>query len=189
MAFWGQGMDTSSADPKRKFRFKVEIQELGGGHGVWFAKTVQKPTLNISADTKHKYLGHEFSFPGSVTWDDIEVTLVDPAGDDDSAASLLSIVEGAGYKFPTNKSMLETVSKGKAVSSIKQVNIYQLDGNGDTIEQWSLHNPFINKVAFGDLSYEDDALTEITLGLTYDWAEFNPNTNGQSEFFEPPASS
>tara|TARA_B100001113_G_C20813483_1_gene493531 strand:+ start:61 stop:624 length:564 start_codon:yes stop_codon:yes gene_type:complete len=185
MAFWGQGMDSASRDPKRKFRFKVEIQTLGGGV-VWYAKTIQKPTLNVSADTTHKYLGHTFKFPGSVTWDDIEVTLVDPAEGstgEDAATKLLSIVEGAGYRFPNDTTVLETISKGKSVGSIQKVVIYQLDGNGANIERWDLHNPFVNKVAFGDLSYEDDGLSEVTLGLTFDWATFSEG-DGQSKYFE-----
>jgi hypothetical protein len=195
MAFWGQSMDSGKSDPKRKFRFKVELETLGGGV-VWYAKGIAKPTINISADTAHKFLGHTFKFPGSVTWDDIEMTLVDPAvrgeNAEDAAAKLLNIIDGAGYKFPkalNNTSILKTISKGKAVEALSGVHIYQLDGNGETIEKWSLHNPFINKVSFGDLSYEEDGLSEITLGITFDWAEFRTNNGGTSsgdpEAFHP----
>ena len=187
MAFWGQSMGSGTADPKRKFRFKVEIGGLGGS-SVWYAKTVAKPTVNVSADTEHKYLGHTFKFPGSVSWDDIEVTLVDPADAStggDAAEKLLGILEGAGYNFPRESSNLRTISKGKAASALIKVHIYQLDSEGNPTENWKLHNPFINKIQFGDLSYEDDGLVEVTLGLTFDWAEFN-TVQGKAEFFEPP---
>lgn len=185
MTFWGTNLDSGTRDPKRKFRFKVEIQTLGGGV-VWYAKSIAKPTLNISADTKHKFLGHEFSFPGSVTWDDIEVTLVDPAGEkEDAATKLLSIVQSSGYKFPKDTAILETISKGKATSAISQVVISQIAADGiEVVERWTLHNPFVNKVAFGDLSYEDDGLSEITLGITFDWAEFSKGAGGNSQYFE-----
>ena len=92
MTFWGSNLDSNMRDPKRKFRFTVTIGGLGQESLVWYAKTVTKPTINIGADTAHKYLGHTFKFPGSVTWDDIELTLVDPAGDkDDAAEKLLKI--------------------------------------------------------------------------------------------------
>ena len=187
MAFWGTPMDSNSRDPKRKFRFKVEIQQLGQADGlVWYAKTVQKPTVNISADTAHQFLGHTFKFPGSVTWDDIEITLVDPADtDEDAAKRLLSIIQGAGYAFPETAAMNKTISKGASVESLEKVVIYQLDGLGNTVERWSLHNPFINKVAFGDLSYEDDGLSEVTLGITFDWAEFE-DPQGNRLYFDPP---
>ncbi len=185
MAFWGQGMDSGKSDPKRKFRFKIEIKDLGGGAaGVWYAKTCGKPTINVSADTEHKYLGHTFKFPGSVSWDDIEVTLVDPGGDNDAATSLLRIVELAGYEFPRDTNDLKTISKGKAVEGLQKVHIYQLDGNGAVVERWDLHNPFISKISFGDLDYGDDGLTELGLTLTYDWAELSNVTDGSSLYFE-----
>jgi hypothetical protein len=173
-------------DPKRKFRFTVTIGGLGQESLVWYAKTVTKPTINIGADTAHKYLGHTFKFPGSVTWDDIELTLVDPAGDkDDAAEKLLKIIERAGYNFPRAKEDLETISKGKSVTALGPVVISQLDASGTyTVERWTLHNPFVNKVAFNDLSYEDDGLSEINLGITFDWAEFSKGAAVESKFFE-----
>jgi len=185
MAFWGTDLDSSMRDPKRKFRFKVQIGDLGSGI-VWYAKTVTKPTINIGADTAHKYLGHTFKFPGSVTWDDIEVTLVDPAGDDEDAAEkLLTIIQNAGYYFPRETTDLETISKGKATASLGSIVISQLDASGEyTVERWTLHNPFINKVSFNDLSYEDDALSEVNLGITFDWAEFSKGASTDSKIFE-----
>ena len=191
MTFWGTNLDSGSRDPKRKFRFKVDIQQLGGGNSLWYAKTIAKPTININSDTEHKFLGHTFKFPGSVTWDDIEVTLVDPAGDEEDAAQrLLGIIEASGYRFPRDTGVLETISKGKSVAGIEKVIISQIAADGTTtVERWTLVNPFINKVSFGDLSYDDDDLSEITLGITFDWAEFSKGTSTDSEFFEatPPA--
>jgi hypothetical protein len=194
MAFWGNDLgDKGIRDPKRKFRFKVTITGFAENGTtkdslVWYAKTVTKPTINIGADTAHKYLGHTFKFPGSVTWDDIELTLVDPGGDDDDAAEkLLAIIQGSGYKFPKETTSLETISKAKSTTSLGSVVISQLDATGEyAVERWTLHNPFINKVSFNDLSYEDDGLSEINLGITFDWAEFSKGGPGvdDSKFFE-----
>jgi len=190
MAFWGTNLDSGMRDPKRKFRFKVQIGDLGGGSGiVWYAKTINKPTMNISGDTTHKFMGHTFNFPGSVSWDDIEVTLVDPAeeneGGVDAAVELLKVIENAGYRFPKTAQQLETISKGKSTSALGAVVIHQLDATGqNTIERWTLHNPFITKVSFNDLSYEDDGLSEINLGIKFDWAEFSKGPSTDSKFFE-----
>jgi hypothetical protein len=117
-------------------------------------------------------LGHKFNFPGSVTWDPINLTLVDPA-DPDVAKKTLAMIQNAGYRFPTAPGVLKTISKNTSVDAIKSFTIQQLDAEGTAIETWVLHNPFINKVEFGgDLSYEDEGLSEITLGITYDWAKF-----------------
>lgn len=180
MAFWGQELDANSKEPKRKFRFKVQIGDLGGGI-VWYAKGVGKPTMTIASDTTHKFMGHTFKYPGSVTWEDVDVTLVDPVSED-AATKLLEIVEKAGYVFPTEQYIKETgdtrnrpfhtISKSKATAALSHVYIYQLDAEGQPVETWKLHNVFIKSVAFGELSYEDEALSEITLGLVYDWATF-----------------
>ena len=47
----------------------------------------------------------------------------------------------------------------------------QIDGNGDPVEEWVLRNAFVSKVTYGDLDYTSDDMSEITLEITYDWAE------------------
>ena len=180
MTFWGTNLDATSQDPKRKFRFKVQLGALGEGV-VWYAKTVDKPELTISADASHKFLGHTFKYPGSVSWNDINMTLVDPIGEE-ASTKLLQIIEQPGYVFPRggyqtegqlNGRAFETISKGKSKAALGAVVITQIDADGNTVEKWTLHNPFINKVGFGDLSYEAEDLSEISLGITYDWAEYS----------------
>jgi len=95
MPFWSTDFraDTTLKDPKRKFRFTVSftgIQAAQGGAVLWYAKTVSKPSFQI-ASSEHKYLNHTFYYPGSVTWQDITLTLVDPV-EPDMAATLSDIV-------------------------------------------------------------------------------------------------
>ena len=49
--------------------------------------------------------------------------------------------------------------------------IHQVNGNGDPTEVWTIYNPLITKVSWGDLDYGDDGLVEYTLDVAYDWAE------------------
>ena len=193
MAFWGQAMDSNIRDPKRKFRFKVEIEGLGNGI-VWYAKTVSKPSMTISGDAEHKFLGHTFKFPGSVTWEDVELTLVDPAEEiEDAATKLLNIVQGSGYQFPrdipVSPEQLRTISKGKAVEALQKFVIYQLDGEGRTVEKWTLHNAFVISLNFNGLDYGSDDLSEINMTVKYDWAEFSNGRGDDSQYFEPPSAS
>ena len=185
MAFWGEQLGATGRDPKRKFRFKVQIGDLGDGI-VWYAKTIQKPEMTVEAGTEHKFMGHTFKFPGSVKWNDIETTLVDPISEN-AATKLLEILEKSGYVYPTENYIkegdprqrsFETISKGKATSALSHVCIYQLDSDGNTVEAWKLHNAFINKVGFGDLSYDSEDLSEISLGFTYDWATYGLEDQG-----------
>ena len=46
-------------------------------------------------ETEHKYLNHTFYYPNAVTWNAIDITMVDPGGDPDAAATLAGIVSAA----------------------------------------------------------------------------------------------
>ena len=170
MAFWTEGQ---LQDPKRQYRFLVS---LGGydGSAQWYAKQVSKPSLTIS-DTKHVYLNHSFYYPGRAEWSEISVTLVDPVSPD-AAAETAAIIQASGYVIPVDRRGVTTMSKVKAVGALKNVIIRQIDSNGEALETWTLQNPFLKSVNFGDLNYEGDALTNVTIGIRYDWATLETAT-------------
>ena len=173
MAFWAEnfGSETGLKDPKRQFRFMVEfqgIQATQGGAALWYAKTVTKPSFSIAA-AEHKYLNHTFYYPGSVTWQDITVTLVDPV-EPDVGATLADIITKSGYSPPTDANSLTTMSKSKAASGLGSVIITQFDADGNPLETWTLWNSFITELKYGDLQYGEDSLTELSITLKYDWA-------------------
>ena len=181
MAFWSTnfGEDTTLKDPKRKFRFTVELQGINassGGAMAWYAKTVSKPAFQIAA-AEHKYLNHTFYYPGSVTWQDVSLTLVDPV-DPDMAATLSDIIVQSGYAPPTDSTSLTTMSKAKSAGSLGTVIITQIDSDGKPLETWTLWNSFITELKYGDLEYGGDDLTEMSVTLKYDWARVE--TAGQS---------
>ena len=68
--------------------------------------------------------------------------------------------------------------------------IYQLhpegtDGDGgiNFTEKWTLFNPIITKISWGDLDYGSDDLVQYTLDVSYDWAEHKEP--GQDNFETP----
>ena len=175
MPFWSNAHDASSRDPKRKFRFQVSFDAItdpnGNGSVLWYAKTVSKPSFQI-ATTEHKYLNHTFYYPGSVTWQDVSLTLVDPV-EPDMSITLARILEKSGYILPgnaTDKAALATISKGQAVGALGTVYIVQLDSLGNEIDRWTLWNAFVTEAKFGDLEYGSDDILELSLTLKYDWA-------------------
>jgi hypothetical protein len=179
MAFWSTnfGADSTLTDPKRKFRFKVEFTGFDAGSSfLWWAKSATKPSFDIAA-TEHKYLNHTFYYPGTVTWNTVDITVVDPA-EPDMAASFAALLEGGGYHPPANEGDLSTMTKATAVSSLGQVTVTQIDAEGKALEKWTLWNSFISAVKYGELSYGDDSLTEITVTLKYDWAKLEVTTAG-----------
>ena len=195
MSFWSTNFSENAAlqDPKRKFRFTVQFGELSlaTGQAAWFAKTATKPSFQI-ASAEHKYLNHTFYYPGSVTWQDVTITLVDPVKPD-AASSFTNMIVNGGYAIPsTGADAPTTTSKAKMVSGLKSVIVTQFDSHGVAIEKWTLNNAWISELKYGDLEYGADDLTEISLTLKYDWATMlatgtdgaQTNTNsGTKEFF------
>lgn len=183
MAFW---TSNGGQEPKRNFRFKITMTGVVAGKDsdvssttVWWAKKVTKPNFTI-AEGKHTYLGHTYYYPGKVEWQEISMTLVDPVTPN-AAEIFLAMVKGAGYDIPTTTSAT-TLGKGafQATTSIGKMTIEQYDASGTIIEQWSLNGIFIKSLKFGDLDYENDDLSNIEVGIRYDWAECK---TGDSNFF------
>ncbi len=194
MPFWSTnfGEDATLKDPKRNHRFIVEfggINATPGGAVAWYAKTAAKPSFTIS-ETEHKYLSHTFYYPGSVTWNPVTITMVDPV-DPDMAATFSDIVTQGGYSPPTDTNSLGTISKAKAASALGAVTITQIDSDGNPIETWTLWNPFVQDVKYGDsLSYDNTDRTEVSITLRYDWARIETTNDskavsaGGREFFK-----
>ena len=183
MPFWSEnfGQDVTMKDPKRKFRFTVEfqgIQSPQGGAMLWYAKTAAKPSFQI-ASTEHKYLNHTFYYPGSVTWQDVAITLVDPVNPD-MAATLSDIVVLSGYTPPVDSTALSTMSKAKAAGALGTVIVTQIDSDGNELEKWTLWNSWISEVKYGDLEYGGDDLTEMSVTLKYDWARLQTTSDGSA---------
>ena len=189
--FWGNDYSSvGPTDPKRKFRFTVQV---GGLHSdiMWFASTATKPSFSIAVGD-HKFLNHTFNFPGALTWNDVTITFVDP-GDDltaaignsdqkSAAAGLAQLAEAIGYVVPDKSTKLQTMTKSKHSVNLGTVTVTQINGDGKDIETWSLYNPIVTEMKWGDsLSYGDDGLTEMSITFKYDWASLtvNPNTGGE----------
>ncbi len=188
MPFWSTNFgiqDEILKDPKRNFRFYITITGIdndNGGAMVWYAKQVNKPTFTL-AEATHEYLNHTYYYPGKVTWNPIDITMVDPGGDPDVAATLAGIVAGAGYKLPTtpDSDNLTSMSKQKAAGALGSVKITQVDSDGKMIEEWTLWNAFAQEIDFGGtLAYGNDELTEVKLKIRYDWAQLSTANEGSS---------
>ena len=164
MAFW---TDAQNKDPKRAFRFLVQLNSMENG-ATWYAKAVTKPQIEIK-ESNHKFLNHTFYYPGSTEWNTVQVTLVDPVSPD-AAANTAAILLSSGYNPPKNVNDTTTISKEAAVKALGGCIIKQIDSVGDTMEKWTLENAWLQKIEYGDLSYDSDDLTEVKLTIRYDWA-------------------
>jgi len=173
--FWAN----STLEPKRQYRFILNL----GGIEQWVVKSVNRPSFTIN-NAEHNYINHRFYYPGRIEWNTVSFTIVDPV-DPDTTGILMKMLMASGYRFPTNKNGTKTISKAEAVAATGgQVFISMIGAGGidDTtapeIEKWTLHNPWVEEVSMGDLSYESDDLVEMEITLRYDWASFQSFVNG-----------
>lgn len=178
--FWSD----ASIEPKRKYRFLLSFN----GIPQWIVKTTGKPNFSVS-ESEHSFINYKFYYPGRLEWEEISMTLVDPV-DPDASKTMLDLIELSGYVAPHNflndplgrgkASNVVTFSKKQATSAVGgRVYIHTIDENGSPIETWSLYNPWIKSVNFGDLDYESDDLVNVELTMRFDWA--NLDTKGVTD--------
>jgi len=170
MSFWNQ----ASIEPKRQFRWLLYI----AGMPQFIVKDVKKPSFTV-ASTPHDFINYKFHYPGRVEWQDITVTIVDPV-QPDSTASLVNILEAAGYVLPdeytSQANEPRTISKQSFVDAMGgQIQLVQFGANTgaqeeNVLEKWTINNPFLTNVDFGNLSYASDELVNISMTIKYDWA-------------------
>ena len=87
------------------------------------------------------------------------------------AATIANIIKSSGYSPAQSKDDTATMSKQKSVAAIgNQINIKQIDSDGNPVETWTLINPWVKDVKFGELDYESDEMTNVELEIRYDWA-------------------
>jgi hypothetical protein len=190
MAFW----NLASVEPKRNFRYKVTF---GGSLGQsdaskdtaksqisMFATEVKKPSWKM--ETKDfQYLNHTFKYPGRVKWEPSSIKFVDAGGSSgllDIAQMLVSCVVAAGYQVPKSTGDLTTISKSLANAQVGLLTIEQINAQGSAIETWTLYNAMFTDVGFSTLSYTSEELSDITVGVVYDYATILvPGVNGGTQ--------
>jgi len=165
MTFW----NSNAVEPKRAFRFLMDIG-AGGGDTLasYFVKTAKKPTFSMDGAQEVKYVGHTFKYPGRVKWEDITITVIDP-GSPDATAIMMNILSNSGYNTPTSAyDSRQTISKLKSNFALGAIILRQINAEGNDIERWTLNNPFLQSVDFGEVSYDSDDVVNYTLTITYD---------------------
>ena len=187
MTFWSQ----ASSEPRRAHRFLLNLPSLASddnslSYQQYLCRTVTKPSYTIS-ETEHKFMGNTYYYPGAVTWNTVQATIVN-AVDPDGNAILMSALYKSGYMDPQQASAYfgggaeqvpgttgpGTPNKADALSALGNVLIRELDGSGLAVGEWRLQSPFITNVTFGDLDYSSEDLLNIEMTLRYDYALYYP---------------
>lgn len=160
-----------ATEPKRKFRFIVAIKNKA----YYTVKSVTKPKLTFD-NKEYKMINHFYKYPGLGKWDDVEVTFVDNIKSETSTF-FTSLVESSGFTNPDGKSVggaeggSGTASKSTSNAALGNITITQVNGAGEAVEVWTLHDAILKDVSWGDtLSYSEDDLIEYKLTIQYDYA-------------------
>ena len=175
MTFWSE----ATMAPMRNYRWKLQITGIADGNDIiWWAKTVTVPSWDMN-EVEHDHFDNKYYFPGRVTWQDVEVTLVDPVSP--SAVDLTNqILQNSGYNIPSDgNEAKKTLAKSKAagINAVGDFIVELLDADGNVKEKWTLNNAFIKSAKYGELDYSNDDLRQISLTIKYDWATCTIGTN------------
>jgi hypothetical protein len=146
-------------EPKRMNRFILSFpSELGINE--WYVESTSRPAITIGS-TPIPFLNTERYVAGRYTWGEISVTFRDPIGP--SAAQAL-------MEWVRLHAESVTGRMGYAAGYKKDVTLQMLDPTGVVVEKWLLDGTMLTNVGFGDLSFEDDGIAEITATLRFDRA-------------------
>jgi hypothetical protein len=168
MAFW-----TDSNDPKQKYRFAILDSNEGvlDGESVWYwAKTVTKPSFEVSTG-EYQLINHTFKYPALLTWNDISISMVDTS---EITQRLLRKIFNFGYVYPNQsdiRSFVDGISKSQSSLYVDNLEIQQLNAEGEALEKWILNGGIITSINFGDLDYSSEDLVGLEMTIAYDWAE------------------
>tara|TARA_R100000406_G_scaffold9156_1_gene6130 strand:+ start:169 stop:729 length:561 start_codon:yes stop_codon:yes gene_type:complete len=176
MTWWGTQLGVNiggDGEPKRKYKFLVSL----AGRYLFSLRTIDKPVATVD-NKEYKLINHHFSFPGTVKWNSINMALIDIDG---TASQLWSLLTNSGYSTPSSVGGFNTLEKKSQIQNLGEIKIYQLSSNqkilGDQvsveyIEAWTLKNPIIEKISWGDLSYAEEDFVQYDLTIKYDWPEY-----------------
>jgi hypothetical protein len=146
------------------------------GMPTWVVKVAKKPSITIS-NTTHQFVAHTFNYPGRITWDPVEVTIVDPVLPDASEI-LVKILQGSGYTIPSSpNAALTSFSRANSQGALGLPRLAQIDAAGNQLDEWTLKNAWIERVDFGQLDYTNEEMVNITLSIRYDYAEYRKGLN------------
>ena len=176
--FWSIGSDDTAAIPKRNFRFLVSIDNIP----VWIAKSAQLPNFSVG-EAKVHFVNHEFKYPGKVTYQDLQITLIE-AVDPNTSIKLLSMFSESGYRNPSVISQdPESTAQNSIIfknEAIKDVTLTHLGHKSErTNNEYYLQNAWIKTIALPQsLDYSSEEVSDVQITFAYDYFTVNRNAAG-----------
>ena len=141
-------------EPKRQFRWVFAIE----GIDAFLMKSAARPTISTN-EVEMPFINHTRYLAGRTTFGTMGVTLYDPIAP-----------SGAQQVMEWVRTHFESVSgrAGYADFYKRDCQIKLLDPIGTVVELWDVKGAFITEASYGDLSYDTNDPTEISLTLRFD---------------------
>ena len=141
-------------EPKRQFRWVFAIE----GIDAFLMKTAARPTISTEQVTL-PFINHTRYLAGRTTFGDMSVTLYDPIAP-----------TGAQQVMEWIRTHYESVSgrSGYADFYKRDCQIKMLDPIGTVVELWDVKGAFLTNASYGDLNYDSNDASEISLTMRFD---------------------
>ena len=179
-------------EPKRQFRFRVEIAGMAlednasgdsyddkpddqDGTILWYIKTVDKPSVSLASyEAEEVNFGMDNPTPRAAgpIWKPVTMTFVDPQYPN-VTRKLMRLLRRAGYMDEEAQGINASNQFEHAFlkGSVGDVKIHQLDALGDILETWDLVDAWPSEINFGKLDYSSDDFVEISVTWAYSYAK------------------
>lgn len=141
-------------EPKHKRRWVMQIE----GIDAYLLKTAQRPTMTTE-QIEIPFVNSRRYVAGPTKFNTISVTLHDPIAP-----------SGAQQVMEWIRTCYESVSgrAGYADFYKRDIALKLVDPVGTVVEYWDIVGAFITESNFGELSYADGELNEISLTISFD---------------------
>ena len=149
-----QDMLPNKFEPKRKNRWIFALE----GIDSFLIKTAARPSISIEEQTI-SYMNSKRYVAGLASFETLSLTLHDPIAP-----------SGAQQTMEWVRTHFESVSgrAGYADFYKRDCQLKLVDPVGTVIELWDIKGCFLTSAGFGDVSYEDGGMMEISMTLRFD---------------------
>jgi hypothetical protein len=155
---------------KRKYRFLATIspycsklagKTIEGG----FVKSAKRPGWEVE-ETQLDFLNARTWIAGKHSYTEIEIVYID-AG----VTEIANLISWVGQLGNINNSV--TFEMGTSFQDYAaDLTISMLDGCGEFMEIWQIHNAWPKTADFGELAYGESEEAQITISLRYDSVDY-----------------
>lgn len=136
------------------FRFPSDL-----GIQEWTVESGKRPSIDQNA-TEIQFMNTSTWVLGRYTWKEMQIVFRDAIGPSTSQALM---------EWVRLESETATGRQGYASGYKRDIELELLDPTGACVQKWILVGCFLTNVDFGDLTYSDDKLANITATLRPDY--------------------